>query len=211
MFGEGARKHWENNQWEESKPQRRNWRVRTLSGHHFRLLSTGPCLHVHCCTVHCLASSQRSLTSPWKGTTSFPSTRTERAVQGSPHNACIRLVSTSRPSERHAVDTVGVDLFVIYRGRACLWFAADVRAWPRWPCVAWGIEWNFRVRVIYQSSSSSNLSRCNMSLTFHLYSFSVFQCLILAVVFNWKICLFLAANSKLSNFDQHHNVVHEKS
>ena len=29
-------------------------------------------------TVHCLASSQRSLTSPRKGTTSFPSTKTER-------------------------------------------------------------------------------------------------------------------------------------
>ena len=34
----------------------------------------------------------------------------------------------------------------------------------------------------YQSNSSSNLSRCDMSLTFHflVYSFSVFQCLILA-------------------------------
>ena len=52
----------------------------------FRLLSTGPCLH--CVTVHCLASSQISVTSR-KGTTSFPSTETERAVQGSPHNACI--------------------------------------------------------------------------------------------------------------------------
>ena len=29
------------------------------------------------------------------------------------------LISSSRPSERHAVDTVGVDLFVIYRGRLC--------------------------------------------------------------------------------------------
>ena len=29
------------------------------------------------------------------------------------------LTSSSRPSERHAVDTVGVDLFVIYRGRLC--------------------------------------------------------------------------------------------
>ena len=53
----------------------------------FRLLSTGPCLH--CVTVHCLASSQRPVTSPRKGTTSFPSTETEGAVQGSPHNACI--------------------------------------------------------------------------------------------------------------------------
>ena len=33
----------------------------------FRLLSTGPCLH--CVTVHCLASSQRSVTSPRKGMT----------------------------------------------------------------------------------------------------------------------------------------------
>ena len=53
----------------------------------FRLLSTGPCLH--CVIVHCLASSQRSVTSPRKCATSFPSTETERAVQGSPHNACI--------------------------------------------------------------------------------------------------------------------------
>ena len=53
----------------------------------FRLLSAGPCLH--CVTVHCLASSQRSMTSPRKGATSFPSTKTEGAVQGSPHNACI--------------------------------------------------------------------------------------------------------------------------
>ena len=53
----------------------------------FRLLSTGP--YVHCVTVHSLASSQRSVTSPRKGTTSFSSTKTERAVQGSPHNACI--------------------------------------------------------------------------------------------------------------------------
>ena len=45
-----------------------------------------------CVIVHCLASSQRSMPSPRKGTTSFPSTETERAVQGSPHNACIRLV-----------------------------------------------------------------------------------------------------------------------
>ena len=29
------------------------------------------------------------------------------------------LISSSRPSERHAVDTVGVDLFVIYRVRLC--------------------------------------------------------------------------------------------
>ena len=29
------------------------------------------------------------------------------------------LISSSRPSERHAVDTMGVDLFVIYRGRLC--------------------------------------------------------------------------------------------
>ena len=29
------------------------------------------------------------------------------------------LISSSRPSKRHAVDTVGVDLFVIYRGRLC--------------------------------------------------------------------------------------------
>ena len=29
------------------------------------------------------------------------------------------LISSSRPSERHAVDTVGVDLFVIYRERLC--------------------------------------------------------------------------------------------
>ena len=29
------------------------------------------------------------------------------------------FISSSRPSERHAVDTVGVDLFVIYRGRLC--------------------------------------------------------------------------------------------
>ena len=29
------------------------------------------------------------------------------------------FISLSRPSERHAVDTVGVDLFVIYRGRLC--------------------------------------------------------------------------------------------
>ena len=29
------------------------------------------------------------------------------------------LISSSRPSERQAVDTVGVDLFVIYRGRLC--------------------------------------------------------------------------------------------
>ena len=29
------------------------------------------------------------------------------------------LISSSRPAERHAVDTVGVDLFVIYRGRLC--------------------------------------------------------------------------------------------
>ena len=55
--------------------------------HHFRLLSTGPCLQ--CVIVHCLASSQRSSTSPRKGTTSLSSTKTERAVQGSPHNACI--------------------------------------------------------------------------------------------------------------------------
>ena len=39
----------------------------------FRHLSTGPCLH--CVTVHCLASSQRSVTSPQKGTASFPSTK----------------------------------------------------------------------------------------------------------------------------------------
>ena len=39
----------------------------------FRHLSTGPCLH--CITVHCLASSQRSVTSPRKGTASFPSTK----------------------------------------------------------------------------------------------------------------------------------------
>ena len=29
------------------------------------------------------------------------------------------LLSSSRPSERHAVDTVGVDLFVVYRRRLC--------------------------------------------------------------------------------------------
>ena len=29
------------------------------------------------------------------------------------------LTSSSRPSERSAVDTVGVDLFVIYHGRLC--------------------------------------------------------------------------------------------
>ena len=52
----------------------------------FRFLS-GP--YLHCVTVHSLASSQRSVTSPRKGTTSFSSTKTERAVQGSPHNACI--------------------------------------------------------------------------------------------------------------------------
>ena len=114
VFGEGARKHWENNQREESNPQRRNGRVRTLGGHHFRLLSTGPCLY--CVTMHCLASSQRSLTSPRKGTTWFPSTKTERAVQGSPHNACIRLVYTKgctkgtvvrlnqRPAKRRMLD-----------------------------------------------------------------------------------------------------------
>ena len=90
VFGEGARTHWENNQWEEWNPQRRNGPVRTLGGHHFSLLSTGP--YLHCITVHCLASSQRFLTSPRKGTTSFPSTKTERSIQGSPHNACIRLV-----------------------------------------------------------------------------------------------------------------------
>ena len=39
----------------------------------FRHLSTGPCLH--CVTVHCLATSQRSVTSPRKGTASFPSTK----------------------------------------------------------------------------------------------------------------------------------------
>ena len=53
----------------------------------FHLLSTGRC--IHCVPVHCLVSSQRSMTSPRKGTTSFPSTKTERAVQGLPHNACI--------------------------------------------------------------------------------------------------------------------------
>ena len=52
-----------------------------------RLLSTGPCLHR--VNVHCLAGGQRSVTSPRKGVTSFPSMKTERAVQGSPHNACI--------------------------------------------------------------------------------------------------------------------------
>ena len=50
---------------------------------------------LHCITVHCLASSQRCSTSPRKGTTSFPLTKTEPAVQGSPHNACIRLVFAS--------------------------------------------------------------------------------------------------------------------
>ena len=49
--------------------------------HRLRLLSTGPCLR--CVTVHCLASSQRSVTSPRKDTTSFQSTKTDRAVQGS--------------------------------------------------------------------------------------------------------------------------------
>ena len=48
----------------------------------FHLLIRLPCLH--CVTVHCLASSQRLVTSPRKGTTSFPSTEAERAVQGSP-------------------------------------------------------------------------------------------------------------------------------
>ena len=39
-----------------------------------------------------------------------------------------------------------------------------------------------RLSSHYQSNSSSNLSRCDMSLTFHflVYSFSVFQCIILA-------------------------------
>ena len=60
--------------------------------------------------------------------------------------------------------------------RTSLWFAADVGARPRWPCVAWGIEWKFRVRVIYRSNSSSNLSRCVMYLTFHIFSI-FFQCL----------------------------------
>ena len=65
-------------QCEESNLQRRNGQVRTLGKSPFRLLSTGPCLH--CVTVHCLASSQRSVTSPRKDTTSFPLTKTDRAV-----------------------------------------------------------------------------------------------------------------------------------
>ena len=69
---------------ESSASKRTSWNP---GGHHFRHLSTGPCLH--CVTVHCLATRQGSLTSPRKGTTSLPSTKTERAVQGSPHNACI--------------------------------------------------------------------------------------------------------------------------
>ena len=104
------------NQWEESNPQRRNGPVRTLDGHHFRLLSTGPCLH--CVTVHCLASSQRSLTSPRKGTTSFPSTKTERAVQGSPHNACIRLVGISNEFKAQPSDLTDHDRPLQLSGRA---------------------------------------------------------------------------------------------
>ena len=51
----------------------------------FRLLSTGPCLH--CIIVRCLASSQRSVTSPRKGTTSFPSTKTEQRYRCRPRLA----------------------------------------------------------------------------------------------------------------------------
>ena len=61
-----------NNQYEESNPQRRNGRARTLGGTAISSVAR-PCLH--CVTVHCLASSQKSMTSPRKGATSFPSTK----------------------------------------------------------------------------------------------------------------------------------------
>ena len=41
----------------------------------FRHLSTGPGPCLHCVTVHCLASGQKSVTSPRKSTASFPSTK----------------------------------------------------------------------------------------------------------------------------------------
>ena len=81
------------NQWEESNPQHRNGRVRTLGG-----------TAISSSLDRALPSLRHRDHRAWlgkqpeigdissKNTTSFPSSmaKTERAVQGSPHNACIQ-------------------------------------------------------------------------------------------------------------------------
>ena len=59
------------------------------------------------------------------------------------------LIGSSRPSEQHAVDTVRVDLFVIYRRLLCD-FAADVGTWPRWPSL---LVKHWSVRVVTRKCS----------------------------------------------------------
>ena len=79
--------------------------------------------------MHCLASSQRSLTSPRKGTTSFPSTKTERAVQGSPHNACIRLVSSWSKTIQSVLACGPRVLFLPTKQSVCPIYSHDNATW----------------------------------------------------------------------------------
>ena len=100
------------------------------------------------------------------------------------------LIGSSRPSEQHAVDTVRVDLFVIYRRLLCD-FCRRCRGMASMAVRCVG----HRLSSHYQSNSSSNLSRCDMSLTFHFFSV-FFQCLSVSnfgmqtVVLTWKFVFF---------------------
>ena len=80
VFGECARKHWENNQNKESNPQSRNGRVRTLGGTASAraLLGTQP--------------EMDDISSKGRNFQSRKTAYTCSAIWSSPHNACIRPV-----------------------------------------------------------------------------------------------------------------------
>ena len=90
VFGEGARKHWENNQWEESNPPGQNGRARENPGRHRHFVfsrpglafTASPCIAWQVARDRWHLLERARLRFRWL-------TETERAVQGSPHNACI--------------------------------------------------------------------------------------------------------------------------
>ena len=85
------------------------------------------------------------------------------------------LISSSRPSERDAVDTAGVDLFVIYRGRLC--DLPPISGHGHALRGARSTEWNVRVGVFISQTLLLiwvlSFATCFSPSFFWVYSFSV--------------------------------------
>ena len=89
MFGEGARKHWENKQCEESNPQGRNGRAWENPGRHRHFVISRPGLAFIAspCIAWQVARDRWHLLE--RARLRFHRRKTERVLHGSPHNACI--------------------------------------------------------------------------------------------------------------------------